>query len=122
MSPPGSPRRTHLQIEQMGDVTVISFLDKRILDEQNIQAIADQMFGLVDDQGRHQMLLDFSKVEYMSSAALGKLITLHKKIRDVKGKLILCGIGPQILEVFTITKFDKIFIIKKDRDEGLNAF
>ena len=59
---------------------------------------------------------------FMSSAALGKLITLHKKLTGVKGKLALCGISPQIFEVFAITKLDKIFKIHKDYQTALTSF
>ena len=57
----------------------------------------------------------------MSSAALGKLITLHKKLGGLGGKLVLCGISPQIFEVFAITKLDKVFKIVQTYDEGLKA-
>jgi anti-sigma B factor antagonist len=122
MSPPTPPRSKRLTLEAVGDVVVVGFVDKRILDEQNIQIIADQLFSLVDDEQRRKLLLNFGNVEYMSSAALGKLITLHKKLTGVRGKLILCGISPQIFEVFAITKLDKIFKIVKDYDTGLTSF
>jgi anti-sigma B factor antagonist len=108
-----------LKVEQIADVSVIHFLDKRILDEPTIQAIAEQLFGLVDDDGRRKLLLNFSNVEYMSSAALGKLINLHKKLTGLKGKLTMCNVIPQILEVFTITKLDKIFKIFPDEDSAM---
>jgi anti-sigma B factor antagonist len=122
MSSPTPPRSKRLTVDTVGDVVVVGFVDRRILDEANIQIIADQLFGLVDDEKQRKLLLNFGNVEYMSSAALGKLITLHKKMTGVKGKLVLCGISPQIFEVFAITKLDKIFTIKKDTDDGLKYF
>ena len=105
------PRRRRLEVEDIGDVTVVNFTDKKILDEQNIQIIGEQLFGLVDQDGRRKLLLNFGNVEYLSSAALGKLITLNKKLQAVGGRLILCNIDPQIYEVFEITKLDKFFKI-----------
>jgi anti-sigma B factor antagonist len=122
MSSSQPPRRRRLEVEDIGDVTVVSFTDKKILDEQNIQVIGEQLFGLVDDSGRQKLLLNFSKVEYMSSAALGKLITLNKKVQAAGGKLVLCGIIPQIREVFEITKLDKLFVIRGDEQEALQMF
>ncbi len=121
MSSP-QPRRRRLEVEDIGDVTVVSFTDKKILDEQNIQIIGEQLFSLVDELGRKKLLLNFVNVEYMSSAALGKLITLNKKVQAVAGKLVLCNIDPQIREVFEITKLDKLFIIRGDEQEGLQMF
>jgi anti-sigma B factor antagonist len=116
------PRRRRLEVEDIGDVTVINFVDKKILDEQNIQIIGEQLFGLVDQDGRRKLLLNFKNVEYLSSAALGKLITLNKKLQAVGGRLILCDIDPQIYEVFEITKLDKFFNIQKEEQAALQAF
>src|ERR1700730_14069623 len=94
------PKRRRLEVEDIGEVTVVNFTDKKILDEQNIQIIGEQLFSLVEEMGRRKILLNFSNVEYLSSAALGKLITLNKKLQAATGKLVLCCIEPQIYEVF----------------------
>ena len=116
------PRRRRLEVEDIGDVTVVNFVDRKILDEQNIQIIGEQLFSLVEEVGRRKILLNFGNVEYLSSAALGKLITLNKKLQAAQGKLILCNIDAQIYEVFEITKLDKFFKIVKDEQAGLQAF
>jgi anti-sigma B factor antagonist len=116
------PRRRRLEVEEIGDVTVINFIDRKILDEQNIQIIGEQLFGLVEQEGRRKLLLNFGNVEYLSSAALGKLITLNKKLQGAGGRLILCNIDPQIYEVFEITKLDKFFNIQKEEQAALQSF
>ena len=116
------PRRRRLEVEDIGDITVVNFVDKKILDEQNIQMIGDDLFRLVDELGRRKLLLNFSNVEFMSSAALGKLIRLHQRLNQVGGKLILCGISKSILEIFEITKLDKMLKIVKDEQGALQAF
>lgn len=116
------PRRRRLEVEDIGDVTVVKFADKKILDEQNIQVIGEQLFSLVDELGRRKILLNFGNVEYLSSAALGKLITLNKKVNAVGGRLILCSIDPQIYEVFEITRLNKLFNIQHEEQAALQAF
>ena len=116
------PRRRRLEVEQIGDVAVVNFVDRKILDEQNIQIIGEQLFSLVDEEGWRKILLNFSNVEYLSSAALGKFITLNKKVNSAGGRLVLCNIDPQIYEVFEITKLNKLFTIHKDEQGGLQAF
>lgn len=116
------PRRRRLELEEVGDVTVVSFVDKKILDEQNIQTIGEQLFDLVDNQGKKKILLNFGNVEFLSSAALGKLITMNKKMQQAGGKLVMCKIAKEIMEVFEITKLDKLFKIYKDEQSALQAF
>jgi len=116
------PRRRRLEVEHIGDVTVVNFVDRKILDEQNIAIIGEQLFSLVEEEGRRNLLLNFGNVEYLSSAALGKFITLNKKLKDAGGRLILCNIDDNIYEVFEITKLDKFFKIVKDEQTALQAF
>lgn len=116
------PRRQRLVVEDISDIAVVSFVDKKILDEQNIQMIGDDLFRLVDELGRRKILLNFANVEFMSSAALGKLIKLHSKLQAAGGKLILCGISKGIMEIFELTKLDKMLTIEKDEQKALQSF
>ena len=117
------PRRRRLELEEVqGDVTVVNFIDKKILDEQNIQIIGEQLFDLVANQGKKKILLNFGNVEFLSSAALGKLITLNKKVQSSGGKMIMCRIAKEIMEVFEITKLNKLFNIQKEEQAALQAF
>jgi anti-sigma B factor antagonist len=111
-----------LDIEEVGDVTIAKFIDKKILDENNIQIIGNQLFALVDEDARTKIILDFSNVEYLSSAALGKLITMEKKVKAAKGKLRLSCIRPEIYEVFAITKLNRLFKIYEDQERALDGF
>jgi len=116
-----SAGQRRLDIEEVNDVTVAKFVDKKILDEGNIQIIGNQLFGMVDTDGRKKIVLDFINVEYLSSAALGKLITLDKKVTAAKGKLRLCNIRPDIYEVFAITRLNKLFDIKENQETALEG-
>jgi anti-sigma B factor antagonist len=118
-----SPFRSRsLEVETIGDVTIASFRDKKILAEQNIQVIGDHLLHLLDESTGKKLLLNFSNVEYMSSAMLGMLVTVSKKVQAAKGKLVLCSIDPQIREVFAITNLEKVFVIRADEQEALQAF
>jgi len=116
------PRKRRLDVEDHGDIAVVTFIDNKIIDEQNINAIGEDLVRLVDELGRRKILLNFSKVEFLSSAALGKLIALNRKLQGVKGSLVLCGISKEISEVFKITRLDKLFKIKNTEQEALASF
>ena len=115
-------KKRRIEVEDVEGVAVIEFVDKRILDEQNIQLIGDQLFELVDDLGKKKLLLNFANVEYLSSAALGKLMTLNKKVKTAGGELRLCNIKAEIKEVFSITKLDKMLRIFNSEEDALNGF
>jgi anti-sigma B factor antagonist len=114
--------RSHLRLEKIGGITVVSFVDTKIVTEENIQEVGDQLYSLVEDEGHKELLLNFGNVQYLSSAALGKLINLKKKVGAVKGVLKLCCIHPDLLEVFKITRLDQVFQIHKDEQSALDKF
>lgn len=111
-----------LDVSEVGDVTVVRFKDRRILDEASIQELGQELFQLVEEYGRKKILLNFSSVEFLSSAALGKLITLDKKVKAHSGKLKLSNIRTEIYEVFAITKLNKLFDIRDDEADALASF
>jgi anti-sigma B factor antagonist len=111
-----------LMVSEVGDVTVVRFVDRKILDELNIQELGQEMFQLVEEDKKARLLLNFQQVEFLSSAALGKLITLDKKVKAQGGKMKLSNIRPEIYEVFAITKLNKLFDIKEDEADALAAF
>lgn len=112
-------KERRLQVSEVGDVTVIHFRDNRITEELGIQEIGQELADLVEQEGRTKLVLNFSAVGFMSSAALGKLITLNKKVKARNGRLKLCCIRPEIREVFTITKLDRLFDIVDDEGTAL---
>ncbi len=111
-----------LEVSEVGGVTVVRFVDRKILDEANIQELGKELFALVEEDNRKSLLLNFANVEFLSSAALGKLITLDKKVKAHGGRLKLFNIRPQIYQVFVITRLHKLFDIKNDEAEALAAF
>jgi len=114
--------RRHLNLDTVDGVTVVSFVDTKIVSEENILEVGDQLYKLVEVDGHKQLLLNFGNVQYLSSAALGKLINLKKKVGVAKGKLKLCCIHPDLLEVFRITRLDQVFEIYPDEQTGLDKF
>ncbi len=111
-----------LDVTDVGDVTVVRFRDRKIVEDINIQQLGQELFQLVEVDNRDKLLLNFSSVDFLSSAALGKLITLDKKMKAHGGALKLSNIRPEIYEVFAITKLNRLFDIKDDEADALAAF
>ncbi|QDU93571.1 STAS domain-containing protein [Lignipirellula cremea] len=112
----------HLEINEVGGVTVVRFVDKKILDAVNIQEMGQELFDLVEKDSRKNLLLNFTNVEFLSSAALNKLIVLNNKVKGVGGKLRFSSLRPEIYEVFVITRLNQLFDIKDSESEALNSF
>lgn len=108
-----------IDVSESANVTVVRFRDHKIIDPEAIQQLGDELFDLVEGEQRRNIVLNFSGVEFLSSAALGKLITFDKKVKRQDAKLILTNISPEIFQVFAITNLDKLFHIKDTEADAL---
>ncbi len=113
---------SRLRVRRQDSITLVEFIDRNILDEANIQSIGEEITALIEAESAPKLLISFSNVDHLSSAALGTLITIRNKVRDRGGQLRLANIDPQIYEVFVITRLHKMFSIHETTDDALKSF
>jgi anti-sigma B factor antagonist len=104
------------------NVRIVEFTNNKILDEANIAEIGATLNALIDENDQPRLLLDFTSVDHLSSAALGMLINANNRIKQRNGQLRLSNIKPQIFEVFRITKLDRLFRIYPTRTDAMASF
>jgi anti-anti-sigma factor len=115
-------KRERLDVSEVGDVTVIRFRDQRITEDRPVREIAEELLDLVQGNNCKKMLVSLSSVDFLSSSALGKLIMLDKKAKARGSVLKLSNICPRLLQVFSVSKLDRLFDIEKDESQALAAF
>ncbi len=112
-----------LLIRDKDDVVVVSFNQAKILDEPSVRQIGQEFQNLsLQAAASRKLLLDFSRVEFMSSAMIGQIMKLHKQCKQDKIRLKLCNIRPNIVEVFKITGLTKVLEIYPDGAKAIEAF
>lgn len=114
--------RRRIAVSSVGEVKVVRFNDRKILDAASIVELGDELFGLVERDGSRKLLLNFTEVEFLSSAALNKLIILDKKMKAAGGQLKLSNLRPEIYEIFVITRLTQLFDIREEEADALAAF
>lgn len=114
--------RRRITVSPVGDLALVRFQDRKIVDPSNIEEVGDEMFTLLEKENFKNVILNFDGVEFLGSAALNKLIMMDKKVKAAGGKLRLCALRAEIMEVFTITKLNRVFDIKKTEADALKAF
>jgi anti-sigma B factor antagonist len=117
-----APETSRLRLKKIGDITQVEFIDRNILDEANIQMIGEELATIIATPGKPKLLISFSNVDHLSSAALGALITVRNRLNEKGGQLRLSDIDPQIYEVFVITRLNKLFEIHPTAAEAIASF
>ena len=110
-------------IQKIEKYTVVEFRTNSLMNPSELEQIATDLYRLVDEEDRRYLLLDFEKVKYLSSQAIGIILTLNKKLGNLKGsKLVLCGVGPKLMELLKITRLDRILTVKPTQHEAVKVF
>ncbi|WP_129671176.1 STAS domain-containing protein [Candidatus Chloroploca sp. Khr17] len=87
-----------------------------------------QRIDALFDEGRYRIVLDCSKLEYISSPGLRVLIEARKRAREWKitdlegGDIRIAGLPPRIKEVFDLTGFTSLFELYNDTIEAVGSF
>ncbi|HPU22026.1 anti-sigma B factor antagonist [Thermoclostridium caenicola] len=81
----------------------------------------EHMDTLFQTRGSQTVLLDMEKVSYMNSAGIGIIVDTFKKFRDNGGRLVLCGLIPNINRLFEVTRLNRFIQIYPSVEEALHT-
>jgi anti-sigma B factor antagonist len=110
-----APIKPRISVDYAENATIVTFTDEKILEEKDVQALQESIMSVIESaSGGIKLILDFSNVQFLSSAVLGLLIRVSKKVYENDGQLKLCSINPKIYKIFKITRLTKIFDIYQD--------
>jgi len=93
------------------DVTIVTFTEERIVDEEQIRELQESFEPIIKNNQDKELILNFANVKFMTSALLGLLVRVHKKVCELGGRLRLSNLDPSLRKVFEITQLTKIFEI-----------
>ncbi len=110
-----------IEVEYAQSAAIATLTDEKILDEADIRGLEESIMPLIESPGNINLVLDFSNVKFMTSAVLGLLIRISRKIYESQGQMKLCAINPKIKEIFKITRLDRVFDIHTDRYEAIRS-
>jgi anti-sigma B factor antagonist len=105
------PKKPEIKVEYGTDVTIATFGAEAILEEQQFRELEAELLSIVQQNEQKKLILNFENVQFMSSAFLGLLVKVHKRVIEAGGRLQLYNLDPQIHKVFEITKLTKVFDI-----------
>lgn len=119
---PVNPTTAPFTTQQVEKFTIVEFRNASLMDPVELEHISQSLFRLVDAEDRRRIILDFEKVQYLSSQAIGIVLTMNKKLAALKNsKLVLCGVGPRLQELLKITRLDRILTIKPTQHEAIKV-
>lgn len=105
--------------ENKNDVLILRIRGR--LDAVSSPTAEKKVFECINS-GHTKLLLDFAGVSYLSSAGMRMLLSTTKKLKTLSGKLVVCSIVPNVMDVLKMSGFDHVLELSKSEEDALKLF
>ncbi|MBZ0173418.1 MAG: STAS domain-containing protein [Phycisphaerales bacterium] len=107
----------HLKADRSGVLLCVSIRCESVTDREAGIVFAESN-ALLDDACTG-LIVDLGHVEVLTSAGIGTLVRLHKRMEERKGRLAVCALNEELAELFRLTRIDRLFVLTDDRNTAL---
>lgn len=103
-------------VEEKGEVIILRV--KGRLDAASSPQLEKKINSIIDG-GHFKMVLNFSDVEYLSSAGMRLLLAISKKLQNLEGKVVACSLHDEVMDVIKMAGFNQVIEFYPDEAESL---
>ncbi|MFC1743637.1 STAS domain-containing protein [Candidatus Riflebacteria bacterium] len=103
----------------INDKTIVCF-DGRL--DSNTARETEQRFSEMLDSGVNKLIVNFEKLEYLSSAGLRILFEVAENLEEADGSLRICSLNETVKEIFEISGFNSLFNVFETEEQALEGF
>lgn len=107
----------NIREEKSGDVLILRL--KGRLDAISTPGAEKKVFDFINT-GQYKLILDFSGIDYISSAGMRMLLSTTKKLKGMSGHLVICNITNNVMDVFKMSGFDHVLELSKTEQDALH--
>ncbi len=108
-----------ISVKTTNEVKVLAFEGR--LNAQTSPDAQQQLTRLIEE-GENRFLVNFEKLDYISSAGLRVLLAAAKQLKEIDGELRICRLNDVVREVFEISGFTTIFKVFGSESDALDGF
>ena len=115
----------YFDVTLVGDVTVIRFRNWRIIEDFEgvpLPALKDELFAIIKEAETKRFVLNFSKVQLFTSAAISILLVLKQVLDDLFGEIKFCGVNENIKTAFDLCGITQIFELFEEESDAIASF
>jgi len=106
-----------MAIQNISENVIVVTLPKNQQRSEELTAINE----IVNDKGGCDVIIDFCRVEIVTSADICNLLILHKLLIELGHRLILCNVAFATKCIFSVTGLDKVFEFVDDKPVALKT-
>lgn len=107
-----------MQMIEFADAGAIVRITTHKLFEHESMLLVEELRAYFDQSGRNLIAVNFEKVEFISSAALGAMVSINTELAKRGGHLVVCHLNAEAMQVIKLTKLDKLIPVEKDEKKA----
>lgn len=111
----------YLRISQQQDAVIVDVGVSLLTEEVNIEQFGHELFALVEQFGCRKLVVNMGTVQLVTSAGLGKMITLHRKMHRHKGQVIFCHLTKPVEDVLETSRLITYLVVTPNVETALNT-
>ncbi|USN99074.1 MAG: STAS domain-containing protein [Phycisphaeraceae bacterium] len=109
----------HLAADRGGGVLLVTVLCESVTDRE--AGIVFEETNQHLDNSCKGLIVDLSQVGVLTSAGIGTLVRLHKRLGERQGRFAVCSLSDDLSELFRLTRMDRLFTLAPDRDAAMRV-
>lgn len=106
-------------VQKSGDVSIVALSPESLAQPLAVEQTARELYAVVEQNRATKVLIDFEDVDFLSSRALGMMLTLRLKAAKAGAELVLANVRTRFGEILRLTNLDKLFTIFDSRQAAL---
>ena len=111
----------YLRLEQADDAVVVGVAVDLLTEDVNLEQFGHELFALVEQFGCRRLVVNLGAVRMVTSAGLGKLITLHRKMHRHRGSVFFCHLQEAVEDVLRTSRLITYLQVAPDVAAALAA-
>jgi anti-sigma B factor antagonist len=104
-----------VSLKKSGDISVVDISGS--IDSKTAPDLQQNILDIVPDTNK--IILDLTKVSFVSSAGLRVLLMVYRQLKAKDGKVVLVGLSDEIKDVMFMTGFITFFAIEATVEEAI---
>jgi anti-sigma B factor antagonist len=110
----------HIEVERDGDVFCVCVREQRP-DDNTVRAMAEEVDALIADEGCRKLVFRLGPLNCIYSVLIARLIKLRRSLAERGGRLRLCEVSPQVMNVFESCQLQDYFEFSPDVVSAVQA-
>ena len=117
------PEYKLFEVSHQGSVTVLKLISHDLMDHLLSNELQTAVVAFVEQDRPQNLLVDFNDMRRFSSETINALLRARKRLAAYQGEMKLCGMRPEIRDVFRVMRLDgTVFEIYDTVEQALAAF